>query len=86
MDYRAYILNDEGHISSYVELQCCTDEEAKEHAAQLLDGHDIEVWQQARTVAILKAPKEGLLSGSKVLSGSLLRLNQMRIPTLTPDG
>ncbi|WP_155809842.1 hypothetical protein [Bradyrhizobium sp. URHA0013] len=43
MGYRAYVLNDEGHIIGVHELNCVDDDEAK--AAQMLDGHDLEVWQ-----------------------------------------
>lgn len=54
MDYRAYILDDEGHITGVHELQCAGDEEAKQEVAKLLDGHDLEIWQRQRRVARLK--------------------------------
>ncbi|QOG23487.1 MULTISPECIES: hypothetical protein [Bradyrhizobium] len=55
MDYRAYILDDDGRITGVVhELDCANDEEAKEKAAQLLDGHDLDVWQLERHVGRLK--------------------------------
>jgi hypothetical protein len=54
MYYRVYILNDEGHISRFRELDCADDEEAKHIAAQMLDGHDFELWQEKRLVAILR--------------------------------
>jgi hypothetical protein len=54
MDYRAYILDDEGRIIGVHELDCADDDEAKQKAAQLLDRQDLEVWQRARMVARLK--------------------------------
>jgi hypothetical protein len=54
MYYRVYILSDEGHISRFRELDCADDEEAKHVAAQMLDGHDFEVWQEKRLVATLR--------------------------------
>jgi len=54
MDYRAYILDDDGRITGVHELDCADDDEAKEKAAQLLDGHDLDVWQRARHIARLK--------------------------------
>jgi len=48
--YRAYILDEEGHIRGCRELICLDDEEAKQKAIQILDGHDIEVWQEKRQV------------------------------------
>ncbi|MFK4486691.1 hypothetical protein [Bradyrhizobium sp. USDA 336] len=54
MDYRAYIMSEDGHISGVHEFECADDEGAKAKAAQMLDGHDLEVWQRERRVAILK--------------------------------
>jgi len=54
MDYRAYILDDDGRIIGVHELNCADDDEAKEKAAQLLDGHDLEIWRRERRVARLK--------------------------------
>jgi hypothetical protein len=54
MDYRAYILNDEGHIIGVHKLNCADDDEAKQQATKLLDGHDLEVWEHARRVAIVR--------------------------------
>ena len=54
MDYRAYFLDADGHITGVHELDCAGDEEAKQKAAQLLDGHDLEVWHRDRRVAVLK--------------------------------
>ncbi len=54
MYYRAYILNEEGRISGFRELLCADDDEAKRQAVQLLDGHDIELWQEGRLVSTLR--------------------------------
>ncbi|MGV7215033.1 hypothetical protein [Bradyrhizobium sp. UFLA05-112] len=54
MDYRAYILDEDGRITGVHELECADDEEAKEKATQLLDGHDLDIWHRARHVARLK--------------------------------
>ena len=53
MDYRAYILDEDGHITGVHELDCANDDEAKEKAAQLLDGHDLDVWRRERHIARL---------------------------------
>jgi hypothetical protein len=49
MYYRAYVLNADGHITAVHELDCADDEQA-----QMLDGHDLEVWCRERKVALLK--------------------------------
>ncbi|MGY0571624.1 hypothetical protein AB8Z38_29985 [Bradyrhizobium sp. LLZ17] len=52
MDYRAY--SQDGHISGVQELDCADDDEAKAKATQMLDRHDLELWQRDRRVAVLK--------------------------------
>lgn len=59
MDYRAYILNDERHIIGVHKLNCADDDEAKQQAAKLLDGHQITITaeQSKLTVEGRKADK-----------------------------
>ena len=47
-EYRAYLIGPDGHIVKRIELVCADDETAKEQAKALVDGHDIELWQEAR--------------------------------------
>ena len=54
MYYRAYILDEDGRVRSFRELICLTDEEAKQKALQLVDGHDVELWQEGRQVLTLR--------------------------------
>jgi hypothetical protein len=54
-DYRAYIVDEDGHFVRAVELVCSDDDTAKEYAKQL--AGDIELWQQQRLVAKLGAVK-----------------------------
>lgn len=54
MDYRVYSLDEEGHIVGVQELDCASDDEAKQKAAAMLDGHDLEVWHRERRVEVLK--------------------------------
>ena len=56
-NYRAYILNDHGHVFTFAELEAHGDADATRQAQHLRDGFDVEVWQQSRRVAILKATK-----------------------------
>jgi hypothetical protein len=53
-EYRAFILGPDGHIQSRVDVICANDEAAKEQAKQLVDGHDIELWQLDRRIATFK--------------------------------
>jgi glycine cleavage system regulatory protein len=50
VDYRAYIIGLDGHFYRSVSLDCVDDAAAVEQARQLLDGHDIELWQLDRKV------------------------------------
>ena len=51
--YYAYIIGDDDHIVDRVEIVGQDDEEAKRLAEQLVDGHAVELWQQARMIARL---------------------------------
>jgi hypothetical protein len=55
--YYAYIIGDGGHIRNRVEIICDDDEAAKRHAKQLVDGHAVELWQEARMIATFQ-PEE----------------------------
>ena len=48
--YRAFILSDDGHVEGRVDLYCSCDAEALRMAQQLVDGHDIELWQLDRKI------------------------------------
>jgi hypothetical protein len=50
-EYRVYIIGSDGHFYSAVPLECADDDEARERAKQLVDGHDVELWQRDRKVA-----------------------------------
>jgi hypothetical protein len=53
INYRVCFLDQEGHIKSFVGLNCRDDGAAIEEARQLLDGQDIELWSGERKVAKL---------------------------------
>jgi hypothetical protein len=42
----------DGHILSAVDLFCADDDAAKERAKQLVDGHDVELWQLDRKISV----------------------------------
>ena len=48
--YRAYILDQGGHITSALDLSCHDDHDARAQASQLADGHEVELWQQDRFI------------------------------------
>jgi hypothetical protein len=49
--YRAYIIGRDGHFKQAVELDCSNDNAAVESAKQLVNGHDVELWQVDRKIA-----------------------------------
>ena len=49
--YRAYILNRENRIMEAVDLDCADDADATESAKRLVEGHDVELWKDARVVS-----------------------------------
>jgi hypothetical protein len=50
-DYRVYVLDTDGHIARSILLVCPDDRAAIASAKQLIDGHDIELWQRDRKIA-----------------------------------
>jgi hypothetical protein len=53
-EYRAYILGADRRIMEAVNLDCPDDDAAKQTAMQLVEDHDVELWQGARKVETLK--------------------------------
>ena len=53
-DYRAYLLGPDGRIKNRIDLVCENDEAAKRQAKQLVDGHDVELWQLGRKIGMFK--------------------------------
>ena len=53
LEYRAYIVSDEDHFLGCMPLTCANDAAAVAAAKQLVDGHDVELWQAKRMVARL---------------------------------
>jgi hypothetical protein len=52
--YRAYMIGSDGHFTKSVDLSCDKDEAAREKS-ELVNGHDVELWQRARKVAVQTA-------------------------------
>jgi hypothetical protein len=57
-EYRAYIIGTDGRFVRAVELLCPDDDVAKEYAKQLVDGHDVELWQGDRKIEAFKQNNE----------------------------
>jgi len=53
-EFRAYIMGPDGHVHKRVDLRCSDESEAIERAKQLVDGHDIELWQLDRLIRSVK--------------------------------
>jgi hypothetical protein len=57
-EYRAYVIGKDGHFNEAVPMVCSDDAEAIEKAKQLVNGHDVELWQCDRMVATLNHKPE----------------------------
>ena len=54
--YRLYLLDQDNHITGVPKvLACDSDEDAVERAKQIVDGHDVEVWQGSRLITVIKS-------------------------------
>ena len=43
-EYRAYLVNSEGHLNDHIEFRAPDDQTALTHVRQYLNGQDAEVW------------------------------------------
>jgi hypothetical protein len=55
-EYRAYIVDPSGHVLERIDMMCSDEEVAKERARQLVDGHDVELWQGDHRIATFGSP------------------------------
>jgi hypothetical protein len=58
-EYRAYAVGPDDHFVGFHVFVAANDEVAFERARQLVDGHDLELWNGARFVAKLKRTEPG---------------------------
>jgi hypothetical protein len=56
--YRAYIIGRDGHFERAIDLDCVDDKAAMESAKQLIEGHDVELWQRDRRIAKFDAKQQ----------------------------
>lgn len=44
-EYRAYLVDQNGHVTGRIDLVCQDEDTARQRAKQLVDGHAVELWQ-----------------------------------------
>lgn len=52
-DYRAYFVGPDGHFKNFEVITAEDDEQALKIADKLVNGHDVELWQRDRKIAVL---------------------------------
>jgi hypothetical protein len=57
IEYRAYLVDNNGHMSNYRAFKSVNDAEAAVWAKQLVDDHDVELWSGSRFVVRLEHEK-----------------------------
>ena len=58
LDYRVYLLNQEGRVDEVPRLiRCASDEDAMRRARRLQQDQTVEVWQGARLVVKISPPQ-----------------------------
>ena len=53
--FRAYLLDQGGHISNAIDMECADEEQAKECAKKFISGRNAELWQEDRLIATYAA-------------------------------
>ena len=54
MDFRAFIIGEDGHVKGRVDLLCKDEAEAVEKAKRLVDGSDVELWHRDHRIAVFR--------------------------------
>src|SRR5205814_177089 len=88
MEYRAYVVGEDGHFIRAVQLVCSDDSAARAEAKRLVDGHDIELWQGDRKVATRQQADHGELkprSGQRLDSVCKKKKTQTSFKRRSPD-
>ncbi len=49
--YRAYLIGQDSYVIKAVDLNCQDDDAAMKRAQHMVDGHDVELWQDTRRIA-----------------------------------
>jgi hypothetical protein len=57
--YSAYVIGDDGHVHHRIDVICDNDDEAKRWTKELVDGHTLELWHEARLIATFQPQKNG---------------------------
>jgi hypothetical protein len=57
-EYRAYVMGPDGRVQSRVDIRCDHEAEAIRLAKQLVDGHDVELWQLDRQIETFRHTSE----------------------------
>ena len=52
LEFSAYLIGDDGHIVSRVDLLCADESEARATALELTAKFDVELWERARRIEI----------------------------------
>jgi hypothetical protein len=52
--FYAYVVDQNGHVLNRVDLAFESEDDARERAKSLVDGHDVELWQRDRKIATFK--------------------------------
>ena len=51
LDYRVFVVDENGHVLHRHDFWCETEDEAREQAKKYVDGRDVELWHRDRKIA-----------------------------------
>lgn len=56
-EYRAFLVGPDGHVVSRIDLLCIDEQDARERARRLAEGHAVELWEGARRIERFEAER-----------------------------
>jgi hypothetical protein len=57
-EYRAYILDKDGHVTGRIDIVCEDEVAARQRAKQLVDGHAVELWEGDHKIERFEPPPD----------------------------
>jgi len=55
-EYRAYIVDQDGHVTGRIDLLCEDEDAARQRVKQLVDGLAVELWQGNQKIERFEPP------------------------------
>lgn len=71
LEFTAYLIGEDGHFVSRVDLLCADESEARAAAAELAEKFEVELWERARRIEMYPANQSKIGEATREATGWL---------------